>query len=205
MKIREQATEKLFLEINKLEDKYISKISSILISSIKKSKNKNSEEIIEIWNKAEKEIIDLIYQMLEKVYAYILKFIKKYYPKAESERMDIKDLIWDKDGKTIEDRVKIYCDFAKEYLTLIGDAKNEELKETLIYNFMRITQTENTTIFHTFLKEKISKYYRYGYISNGKCECCATGGVIKPVADIKWPPRHPLCSCFVILLEEKEN
>ena len=205
MKIREQATEKLFLEINKLEDKYISKISSILISSIKKSKNKNSEEIIEIWNEAEKEIIDLIYQMLEKVYAYILKFIKKYYPKAESERMDIKDLIWDKDGKTIEDRVKIYCDFAKEYLTLIGDAKNEELKETLIYNFMRITQTENTTIFHTFLKEKISKYYKYGYISNGKCECCATGGVIKPVADIKWPPRHPLCSCFVILLEEKEN
>ena len=205
MKIREQATEKLFLEINKLEDKYISKISSILISSIKKSKNKNSEEIIEIWNEAEKEIIDLIYQMLEKVYAYILKFIKKYYPKAESERMDIKDLIWDKDGKTIEDRVKIYCDFAKEYLTLIGDAKNEELKETLIYNFMRITQTENTTIFHTFLKEKISKYYKYGYISNGKCECCATGGIIKPVADIKWPPRHPLCSCFVILLEEKEN
>ena len=205
MKIREQATEKLFLEINKLEDKYISKISSILISSIKKSKNKNSEEIIEIWNKAEKEIIDLIYQMLEKVYAYILKFIKKYYPKAESERMDIKDLIWDKDGKTIEDRVKIYCDFAKEYLTLIGDAKNEELRETLIYNFMRITQTENTTIFHTFLKEKISKHYKYGYISNGKCECCATGGVIKPVADIKWPPRHPLCSCFVILLEEKEN
>lgn len=40
MKIREQATEKLFLEINKLEDKYISKISSILISSIKKSKIK---------------------------------------------------------------------------------------------------------------------------------------------------------------------
>lgn len=204
MKIREQATEKLFLEINKLEDKYISKISSILISSIKKSKNKNSEEIIEIWNEAEKEIIDLIYKMLEKVYAYILKFIKKYYPKAESERMDIKDLIWDKDGKTIEDRVKIYCDFAKEHL-ILSDAKNEELKETLIYNFMRITQTENTTIFHTFLKEKISKYYKYGYISNGKCECCATGDTIKPVADIKWPPRHPLCSCFVILLEEKEN
>ena len=115
---KEKKTKELLSDIAKLEKKYEDKIAVVIVSALRKSEKTIEEsDLIAIWNKAEDKIIDLIYELLERVYRLILEFIKEVYPKVKiSKRIDIKSLTWQEDGKTIEDRVKLYCDYAHEVL-----------------------------------------------------------------------------------------
>jgi hypothetical protein len=200
---KEQKTKELLSEIAKVEKTYEDKIASQIVSAIRKSQNADEKHLTEIWDNAREKIIDLIYQMLEAIYALIIKFVKDCYPEADaSKKMDIKSLTWQKDGKTIEQRVKIYCDYACEVLKMDNDA---DLRDRLLHNFIRIIETEDITILNQILLRRVAKAYPYASISNGSCECCDDNGDIKPVEDIEqWPPLHPMCACVAILYTEEE-
>ena len=201
---RKQKTQELLTQITKIEEKYEDKIASQVVAAIRKSLNSEKDKIDEIWNKAEERIIDLIYKMLEEIYALIIKFIKECYPEADtSKKLDIKSLTWQEDGKTIEQRVKVYCDYASEVLKV--DTDEAALRDSLIHNFIRIIETEDITIFNQILVRRVAKKYPYAEISNGSCECCDGTSGIKLVTDIsKWPPFHPFCACVVILYTQEE-
>ena len=62
-----------------------------MVTAIRKSLISEKDKLDEIWNKTEERIIDLIYKMLEEIYALIIKFIKECYPEADtSKKLDIK-------------------------------------------------------------------------------------------------------------------
>ena len=200
---REQKTKELLSEIAKVEKTYEDKIASKIVSAIRKSQNADEKQLTEIWDTVREKIIDLIYQMLEAIYSLIIKFVKDCYPEADaSKKMDLKSLTWQKDGKTIEQRVKIYCDYACEVLKMDNDV---DLRDRLLHNFIRIIETEDITILNQILLRRVAKAYPYASISNGSCECCDNNGDIKPVKDIdRWPPLHPMCACVAILYTEEE-
>ena len=140
---KEKKTKELLSDIAKLEKKHEDKIAVIIVSALRKSEKTIEEsDLIAIWDEAEDKIIDLIYELLERVYRLILEFIKEVYPEAKiSKRIDIKSLTWQEDGKTIEDRVKLYCDYAHEVLKTdknisdLRDKSNEDIVE-YIYNLV---------------------------------------------------------------------
>lgn len=200
---RKQKTQELLSNIEKVEEKYEDRIASQVVSAIRKSL-KNKEKLVEIWDEAKEKIIDLIYKMLEEIYALVLRFIKECYPEADiSKKIDIKSLTWQEDGKTIEKRVKIYCDYAYEVLKLEND--ETELRDRLIHNFIRIIETEDITILNQILLKRVAKNYPYAEIFSGSCECCDGSGGIKLIEDIdEWPPLHPYCGCVAILYTEEE-
>lgn len=200
---KEKKTKELLSDIAKLEKKYGDKIAVVIVSALRKSEKTIEEsDLIVIWDEAEDKIINLIYELLERVYRLILVFIKGVYPKAKiSKRIDIKSLTWQEDGKTIEDRVKLYCDYAHEVLKI--DKNISILRNRLIHNFIRIIETEDIVVLNQVLR-RVAEDYPYVQISNGSCECCGPREIelVKNVSE--WPPFHPMCKCVVILLTEEE-
>ena len=200
---KEKKTKELLSDIAKLEKKYEDKIAVIIVSALRKSEKTIEEsDLIAIWDEAENKIIDLIYELLERVYRLILNFIKGVYPKAKiSKRIDMKSLTWQEDGKTIEDRVKLYCDYAHEVLKT--DKNISILRDRLIHDFIRIIETEDIVVLNQVLR-RVAEDYPYVQISNGSCECCGPREIelVKNVSE--WPPFHPMCKCVVILLTEEE-
>ena len=195
-------------DISIIEQRYEDKIGSVIISSINESKNYTDIDKIKIiWEQAEKKIIDLIYDMLEKIYTLILKFIKNCYPEAKLSKINIKSLTWNLDGKTLEERVQSYCTYAIDTLSLgLKEKELIKLKELLIYDFIRIIETEDKVILNQILKKQVAKYYKYVIIFNGSCECCNVEERVQLVKDFsRWPPLHPRCDCVPILLTEEEK
>lgn len=162
------------------------------------------EYLNQIWVEAEEDITNLIYEMLEAIYSLILTFIKSVYPEASNQKLDIKDLTWQEDGKTIEERVKDICGFA--YQALLENPKIS-IRENLIYTTMRLMETESITVFNKSIKKRVSKAYPIAQVINlGACEdvCDQYGGKFIPVEKLKWPPYHPSCRCVVILFTADE-
>ena len=200
---KEKKTKELLSDIAKLEKKYEDKIAVVIVSALRKSEKTIEEsDLIAIWDEAEDKIINLIYELLERVYRLILEFIKEVYPETKiSKRIDIKSLTWQEDGKTIEDRVKLYCDYAHEVLKT--DKNISILRNRLIHNFIRIIETEDIVVLNQVLR-RVAEDYPYVQISNGSCECCGPREIelVKNVSE--WPPFHPMCKCVAILLTEEE-
>ena len=207
--LREKETKDLLSQIEKIQSKYEIKMTKVIMDAIRKSENfTSSEKLLDIWNKAEKEITDLFYEMLEEIYSTILAFIKKVYPHASSsEKLDIKDLIWNEDGKTIEERFNTLCSFGYQALL---DKVDISLKESLTFMLVRILDTESITVFNKTLKKKVAKQYPIAQVINtGCCEeiCDYWGKKFIPTDELEWPPYHPSCRCVVILFtaDEVEN
>ena len=56
-------------------------------------------------NDCRNTVLDLIYECLEKVYNLVSHFLKENYPGISLELIDVKSLIWNKDGLTLEERI----------------------------------------------------------------------------------------------------
>ena len=72
---KEKKTKELLSYIAKLEKKYEDKIAVVIISALRKSeKIIDISGLIAIWDEAANKIIDLIYELLERVYRLIFFF-----------------------------------------------------------------------------------------------------------------------------------
>ena len=82
---------------------------------------------------------------------------------------------------------------------------DEHIKDTLIYNMMRIIDTESITIANQMLKKRVSKIYKFGQIIGDGCpSCIPRTKKIVPVEELDWPPYHPNCCCIAVLYTEEE-
>ena len=151
------------------------------------------------------ETINKIYDCLKEIYKLILNFIKENYPKAKiNNRIDLKVLVWNKDGLTLEERIvnhyNKYYDKIKENKELIPIAK-----ETLSFALVKIVDTESFQIANGLLNEKLKNTAKYFENLNGdSCEGCnkETGYGIRPIKYLdNSPPYHPECRCMVIYYE----
>ena len=80
-----------------------------LIENFALNNSKNSKEFKEYverqMNDCRNIVIDLIYECLEKVYNLASLFLKENYPGISLKLIDVKSLIWNKDGLTLEERI----------------------------------------------------------------------------------------------------
>ena len=152
-----------------------------------------SELIIDDPLSNEKEIINLIYSFLETVYSTIISTFDEIYSElADFKIEDIKDLTYQEDGKTIEDRVH-------EYLI---DHKN--LISTL-YKFDLLLDTESKNIKRAIADNRVRPVASILIIECDEEDChfgCDQYAGEYPADEpIELPPYHPNCDCFYYFIE----
>ena len=80
-----------------------------LIENFALNNSKNSKEFKEYverqMNDCRNAVLDLIYECLEKVYTLVSHFLKENYPDVSLKLIDVKSLIWNRDGLTLEERI----------------------------------------------------------------------------------------------------
>lgn len=176
--------EKLQEEILKICSQYEEKFSYII--------SKQEENL-------EQQLLNLFYELFEKVYTIILKYIKRESIETLTKE-EIANLLFKKDGKILEDRVRTYVsDFS-------NSLKELENKIILLNSICKIARTEvihltNTAIYYK-LKDKATHIVVYG----GSCDTCDCGlrhGTF-PIEEFDQttmlPPFHPNCGCSSYLI-----
>ena len=186
---REQR-EKLQEEVLNLCSKYEEKFAYLI--------SKQDEDL-------EQQLLDLFYELFEKIYAIVLKYIKRESIEILSKE-EVSNLLFKKDGKTLEDRVRVhFIDFSNSLKTL-------EDRVILLNKMCKIVKTEavhltNTAIYYK-LKDNATHIVVYGGGSD-TCDCGMHHGVF-PANEFDQttmlPPFHSNCCCsfYLITLEEED-
>lgn len=184
---------KIRKDTDKICDDYLTKI----YVKIKEYVN-NYPEIN--WDNFKDDILKSCYNCLEEVYAYVSKSLKELYKEVEDfDIKDINDLTYQKDGKTLEDRISEHLKNAKEKLD-----NKEKLDLVILYILNRITVilvTETRMVEQAVKKNKkpIIKDGYYGILvidgCGGDCngDCPEYNGIYPEDAEIPIPPYHPNC------------
>lgn len=140
----------------------------------------------------ETKILKLIYKFLEGLLSLDLQEIKKIYKTFNEEKiLNLDNLLYHKDGKTLEERIHYWFEtYSKEQLT------------ELFFHLCLILDTESMQLITNVIKEKTK--VEYVEISSGECDTCG-GEVIEGVENIEnvaLPPYHPYCGCHAYFYEE---
>lgn len=148
----------------------------------------------------DEEVINSIYSHLEHIFSLILKEIKKIYSESydKDKIIDLEDLLYDEDGKSLDERVKQWLD---KY-------PDEKHLMTLFYYLCLIIDTESFRLISNIIKEKTRCEY-VEVISDG-CDNC--NGICDEWADgephheddIELPPYHPNCCCEATFYDKEE-
>ena len=188
MKAKPEIREKRIKEINQLYE--------LIIKDNDNYKEDLYNILKETFNK--QKVIDSIYAHLEKILSLILKEIKKIYKDYDKEKIiDLVDLLYDEDGKSLDERISQWFDkFDEEHLM------------SLFYHLCLIIDTESFRLVPEVIEEKTDAEY-VEIISDGcdncsgSCEEWADGNVYHE-DDIELPPYHPNCCCEAIFYKEDE-
>lgn len=191
---------KYFNEILENKKEYQEKIVKFILKFMTNIKNNDTVN----WSEIEKTLNDYIYSSLAETLSSSLSLVKEAYG-IKNKKLNLKELTWQEDGKTIEDRIHSYCYGVKE---LVSTADEAILKRLLVYNMTRLLDTETIVIHNRSVRQLLEGDIEYAEVLNGD-ECCEdceihfSQGKI-PIADLELPPYHPDCECYVIYyLREK--
>ena len=147
-------------------------------------------------------MIDNVYSSLEETLSLSLGLTKKLYG-VKDKKLNVKTLTWKKDGKTLEDRIKGYCQ--STYLDVkLNDKPNDKiLKNLMTYNLTRLLDTETMVIYNNSIYQLLKDEDVYASIEgnancdDGDCEPYITHKRV-PIAELtELPPYHPDCQCYV--------
>lgn len=153
------------------------------------------------WDDFKEDILKSCYKCLEEVYSYVSKSLKEVYGKVEDFNIeDIKQLTYQEDGKTLEDRVSQHLDTAKEKLD--NKEKNDIVILYLLNRMTLILTTETRTVEQRVKKNKkpIHKPGYYGILviegCGGDCNgiCPDYNGEYPEDSEVPIPPYHPNCT-----------
>ena len=181
-------------DVDKICDEYLTKIYVKIKSYINNYPNTN-------WDKFRKDILKLYYDCLEEVYVYVSKSLKDLFKNIEPYQIkDIMDLTYQKDGKTLKERIDEYLDKSKDKLD-----SNEKTDDIILYLLTRYTiilTTETRMVEEAVKKNKKPIVESGNYIiqiiegCGGECdgECLDYNGEYPEDEDIPWPPYHPNCT-----------
>ena len=181
------------VDIRKLSEKnwqialeYLNNILAKLFSVIN-NKMPYNEELLQY-------ILDLIYKCLEEIYSNTASKLDILYKDLKPfEITNLFDLTYQKDGKTIEERVE-------EYLQEVFQIKNPiDAKQLISFKFYRLMRTEVSHLETMIKKNKISISANIMVIE-GSCNCNGICdqyiGVYAIDENIDYPPYHPNCTCI---------
>lgn len=206
-----------------------------LRENILQEKDKSFEKIVKYvnrnFNDQPKEefinqVFNLILDSLEKTYSLTVAAVKEIYNIQDSniEDIDISQLTYSRDGKTLKDRLNEHYSTTKEkqnkLFKISGIKEKDDPFEgnTFILYFHNhvwcILNTESLHLSNNLIHEKLKKYANYVEIY-GVGECMEHDGSpceewIKmgkfPIKDlVERPPYHPNCECEVIYYIEERK
>ena len=203
MGIREQRKNKhtkWTKDINSAKNKYLTELIKKISAFIKMvPKLEDKTKIKKLFEEFQDEILDLIYKSLEETYTLTSKSVKDIY-NITSKSIKIKDLTYNGDGKTLDERVEQYFLDLIEYVAVNEDVDWNIIKNNLNYRLVLILDTETQAVKIKVTHTKIEGHCEFGEVLPG--ECCAGSGGIYPIDELELPPYHPNCRCEVIYYEE---
>ena len=152
---------------------------------IKETINDNKEEL-------EKSILNSIYKILENALSITLSEARRMYKSFDEDTIiDLADMLYNKDDKTLEDRVHSWI--------------NENNIMNLFYHICLIIDTETYQLIHQAIKNKVNVDY-VEIVGEGGCDTCAEycDGEVYKESEIELPPYHPGCMCEVVYYEKED-
>ena len=168
----------LIMVANENDKEFIYKI-------IKETINDNKEEL-------EKSILNSIYKILENALSITLSEARRIYKSFdENTIINLVDMLYNKDDKTLEDRVHSWI--------------NENNVMNLFYHICLIIDTETYQLIHQAIKNKVNVDY-VEIVGEGGCDTCAEycDGEVYKENEIELPPYHPGCMCEVVYYEKED-
>lgn len=194
----------------------VRKANKDLEKSNKKIADEHMEEVYKVVNKnlgverqaqsAVQDIIDIFYDNMEQVFKNTSHKLYKIYPKAKDYKVeDIFSITYDKDGKTIEERIKVYWKDALDYL------KTEDfdiVKNQLIDKYYRLMINETAIVERVIKQHKVKPIVEYLAIEGcGLCckHCAGISGEYHADEIIDLPPYHPGCTCFHYYFDDEND
>lgn len=185
--------------INEAKDKIASKILAQCNKSIRAMKQ--DPTIIEKeFSKMTKIVRNYIWESLEETYSLSSKMVKEIYD-LSSQKIDLKNLTYDGDGQTLDERLTKYFSEILDYLLKNKEKSDWDLvKRNLRVRLLLILDTETQTVKTKVINRKVEAHCEFGEVLPG--ECCPGSGGIYPVDELDLPPFHPNCECEVVYYEE---
>ena len=185
--------------INEAKDKMASKILAQCNKSIRAMKQ-NPTIIEKEFSTMTKIVRNYIWESLEETYSLSSKMVKEIYD-LSSQKIDLKNLTYDGDGQTLDERLTKYF---SEILDCLLEHKEKSdwdlVKRNLRVRLLLILDTETQTVKTKVINRKVEAHCEFGEVLPG--ECCPGSGGIYPVDELDLPPFHPNCECEVVYYEE---
>ena len=145
--------------------------------------------------------LDIIFKCFEDIYKETLTFIKDTYNIEIKQKniswKDIEELVYKKDGLTLPERITKHL---QEY------DKERPTKERMLYDMLKIINTESLYFTNALIKNKVEFEYAMVEGSGDCCDICLdwiAAGII-PADEFEEPPYHPECECMAIGFFEDE-
>lgn len=186
-------TKKLLNKIKEKVDIYAEDIVKLNIELLKKE---NLD-----WTLIVDNYLDIIYKALEEVYILTLEHIRDIYDVEILEEKitedDINKLTYSGDNLTLKQRINNHC---KEY------NKNTPTKERLLYDMMKILNTEAICVMNNLIANKIKFEYAAVEDDGNCCDLCSEYAEqdYVPIDNFEEPPYHPNCECIAVYFTSKE-
>lgn len=185
--------------INEAKDKMASKILAQCNKSIRAMKQ-NPTIIEKEFFTMTKIVRNYIWESLEETYSLSSKMVKEIYD-LSSQKIDLKNLTYDGDGQTLDERLTKYFSEILDYLLEHKEKSDWDLvKRNLRVRLLLILDTETQTVKIKVINRKVEAHCEFGEVLPG--ECCPGSGGIYPVDELDLPPFHPNCECEVVYYEE---
>lgn len=185
--------EKIVKFVNKKITQYIERREELF--KLGYTENEIQETLKIFWNESFEELKDLFYEMFENIYKIVNEYLKKMYgpdlPEVKIE--NLQDLLYNKDGKTFEERLYEHWFEAKEDLD--NNIKIDLVKRNLHYDFNKIAITEARCIESNLKKMKKPLTAEILIVDPGECDNGCSGGIYSVDFD-DLPPYHPNCNCI---------
>lgn len=185
--------------INEAKDKMASKILAQCNKSIR-AMRQDPTIIEKEFSKMTKIVRNYIWKSLEETYSLSSKMVKEIYD-LSSQKIDLKNLTYDGDNQTLDERLTKYFSEILDYLLKNREKSDWDLvKRNLRVRLLLILDTETQTVKTKVINRKVEAHCEFGEVLPGKC--CPGSGGIYPVDELDLPPFHPNCECEVIYYEE---
>ena len=186
--------------INQTKDKRTTELVKNISAFIKNvSKLEEQEKISKEFDNFEQDTLNLIYKSLEETYSLTSQSVKDIY-NITSKSAKVKDLTYNGDGKTLEERLEQYFSELLNHVSSRDAVDWNVIKNNLNYRLMLILDTETQNIKIRVTQIKVEGHCEFAEVLPGVC-CPGSGGIF-PVDELDFPPYHPGCMCEVIYYEE---
>lgn len=186
--------------INQAKDKHTIELVKSISTFVKNvSKLEEQEKISKEFDIFEQNTLDLIYKSLEETYSLTSQSVTDIYD-ITTKTAKVKDLTYNGDGKTLEERLEQYLSEILSYVSSSEEIDWNVIKNSLNYRLMLILDTETQNVKIKVTQIKVEGHCEFAEVLPGVC-CPGSGGIF-PVDELDFPPYHPGCMCEVIYYEE---